>query len=153
VLTADFWFLAPEPWCLWRPPLTPLAARGSLSGPVATAERPHRHDNNRAGEPANRWNDGIAASCSGPRRRIASGAPAAQQPTSGRSVALSNRAVASRCRPAHHRRHQHATSGGAVLAICAAVALSVSSAYAIRGAGAPGGARCTPVGAAPRADG
>jgi hypothetical protein len=29
-----------------------------------------------------------------------------------------------------------------VLAICVAVALSVSSAYAVRGAGAPGGARC-----------
>jgi hypothetical protein len=62
-------------------------------------------------------------------------------------------AVASRCRPARHRRHQHATSGGAVPAICAAVTLSVSSAYAIRGAGAPGGGRCAPTGAALRADG
>jgi hypothetical protein len=109
------------------------------------AERPHRHDNSHAGESANRWNDGITASSSGPRRRVASGAPAAQHPTSGRSIALSSRAVASRCRPAHHRRHQHATPGGAVPAIC--------SACAIRGAGAPGGARCTPAGAAPHTDG
>jgi hypothetical protein len=37
--------------------------------------------------------------------------------------------------------------------ICATIALSVSSAYTIRDAGAPGGARCAPAGAAPRVDG
>jgi hypothetical protein len=116
-------------------------------------ERPHRHNNSRAREPANRWNDDITASSSGLRSRVASGAPVAQQPTSGRSVALSSRAVASRCRPAHHRRHQHATSGGAVPAICATVTLSISDAYVVCGVGASGAARCAPAGVAPRADG
>jgi hypothetical protein len=60
--------------------------------------------------------------------------------------------VASRRRPTHHHRHQHATPGGAAPTICAAVALSVNNVYAIRGAGAPRGARCAPAGAAPRAD-
>jgi hypothetical protein len=40
-----------------------------------------------------------------------------------------------------------------VPAISAAVALSVSGACAVRGAGAPGAARCAPTGAAPRAVG
>jgi hypothetical protein len=117
------------------------------------AERPHRHDNSRTGEPASRWNDGIKANSSGPRCHVASGAPAAQQSTFGRSVALSSRAVASRCRPAHHRCHQHATPGGAVPTICAAVTLSISSAYAICGACAPRDAMCAPTGAAPHAGG
>jgi hypothetical protein len=60
--------------------------------------------------------------------------------------------VTLRRRPAHHRRHQHATPGGAAPTICAAVTLSVNNAYAIRGAGAPRGARCAPAGVAPRAD-
>jgi hypothetical protein len=62
-----------------------------------TAEGPHLHDNSCAGELANRWNDDITTSSSGPRRRIASGAPAAKQPTFGRSIAFSSRAVASQC--------------------------------------------------------
>jgi hypothetical protein len=119
------------------------------------AERPHRCNNSRADKPAlaNYWNYRISSSSSGPRRRIASGAPAAQQPTSARSVALSSRAVASRCRSARHHCHQHATPGGAVPAISAAVALSVSDVCAVRGASTPGAARCTPAGATPRADG
>jgi hypothetical protein len=117
------------------------------------AERPHRHDNSRAGEPASRWNNSITASSSGPRCHVASGTPAAQQSTFDWSITLSSRAVASRCRPAHHRRHEHATPGGVVPTICTAVALSISSAYAIHGVGATGGARCAPTSAAPCADG
>jgi hypothetical protein len=49
------------------------------------AKRPYRHNNSRAGEPANHWNDGFSASSSGPRRRIASGTPTAQQPTPARA--------------------------------------------------------------------
>jgi hypothetical protein len=79
--------------------------------------------------------------------------PAAQQPTSSWSVTLSSRVVASRCRLAHHHHHQHATLGGVAPAICVAIVLSVSGAYAIRGAGAPGAARCAPAGAALHADG
>jgi hypothetical protein len=65
-----------------------------------------------------------------------------QQPSSGVTML-----------PTRHHRHQHATPGGAVPTICAPVALSVSSAYAIRGTGAPGGARCALAIATPRADG
>jgi hypothetical protein len=42
---------------------------------------------------------------------------------------------------------------GAAPAICVAVAVSVSDAYVVRGAGALGAARCAPTSAAPRADG
>jgi hypothetical protein len=61
--------------------------------------------------------------------------------------------VASRCRQAHHHCHQHATLGGVVLAISAVVTLFISGACTVHGTGAPGAARCAPIGAVPRTDG
>jgi hypothetical protein len=94
--------------------------------------------------------DRISTDSNGHRCRVAGSAPAAQQPTSVRSVALSGRAVASRRRPARRRRHQHTTSREAALAICAAVVHSISSACTICGVSTLSAVECTPVGAASR---
>jgi hypothetical protein len=116
------------------------------SGTVTMSRWPHRCHNSCAGEPAPAYRgyDHFSTASSGHRRRIASGAPAAQQPASVRSVALSGRAVASRRRPARRCRHQHTTSREAAPAICVAVVCSVSGVRAIRGASTPSAAKCTP---------
>jgi hypothetical protein len=79
------------------------------SGTVVMGGWPHRRHHSRAREPAPtyHWYDRFSTDSSGHRRRVASSAPAAQQPSSVWSVSLSGRVVASRCRPARHHRHQH----------------------------------------------
>jgi hypothetical protein len=120
------------------------------SGMVMTRRWPHGCHNSCAGEPAPAYRgyDRFSTGSSEHRRRVASGAPAAQQPPSVRSVTLSGRAVTSRCRPAHRHCHQHTTSRGAAPGICAAVARSANGACAIRGASTPSAAKCAPTGTA-----
>jgi hypothetical protein len=111
--------------------------------------------NNCAGEPALAYHgyDRFSIGNSGHRHHDASGTPATQQPTSVRSVALSDRAVASRRRLAHRRCHQHTISREATSAICAAVTRSINSTCTIRGASTPSAAKCAPTSAASHTDG
>jgi hypothetical protein len=116
---------------------------------------PHGCHNSCAGEPAPTYHgyDCFSTGSSGHRQRITSGTSAAQQHSSIQCVALSGRVVASQCRPARRRRHQHTTSREAALAIYAVVAHSVNDVCTIRGASTPIAAKCTPAGTASRTDG
>jgi hypothetical protein len=160
------WSSAPSPWWTstrWRPLPIPLATRGRLRGRLLPAQSEtvtmgrwsHGCHNSGARElaPAYRGYDRFSTGGNGHRCHVASGTPAAQQPTSVRSIALSDRAVVSRRRPARHHCHQHTTSREAASATGAAVARLVSSMHAIRGTSNPSAAKCTPADAASHIDG